>query len=223
VHNQPTVATDPSGLDEQRPWYQRLWDDTWQLGKMYVFKHAAVEHAFNQTVKHRYGIELENAHATFAKRYESGDTTVLGNSVVSTGKWLVERLDTDELPGFWEGIIPIWGSSRSAIAHAKRGEWGWATFNALMVPADVFLARSILTAGGKFAWKGVSGVVGVFSRQTATRAAVAGGDDVVRAGARVVAGGADDSARATGRAMNQQGLSAYHALRLLGLVVNSVA
>jgi RHS repeat-associated protein len=52
-------------------------------------------------------------------------------------------------PGFWEGLIPIWGSGRSAVHHFQEGNWGRGTFYAAMAVTDVFLVKSLVVAGGK--------------------------------------------------------------------------
>ena len=56
-------------------------------------------------------------------------------------------------PGFWEGLIPVWGAGRQALHDYECGEWGWAAFNGAVAVSDVFLVRSV--AGGlmKGAWK----------------------------------------------------------------------
>lgn len=60
--------------------------------------------------------------------------------------------------GFWEGMIPIWGSGRDLIAHVQTGDWGWAAFDAGMLVWDVgsialgavsFGAGTALMQGGK--------------------------------------------------------------------------
>jgi hypothetical protein len=50
-------------------------------------------------------------------------------------------------------MIPVWGSGRAAINDFQNGNYGWATFNAAMAVSDVFLVKSIATAGIKGAWK----------------------------------------------------------------------
>jgi len=62
-------------------------------------------------------------------------------------------------PGFAESLIPIWGSGRSAIYHAQKGEWGWAAVDTALAISDVFLMKSLVTAGGKLLVKG--GAVGI--------------------------------------------------------------
>jgi hypothetical protein len=57
-------------------------------------------------------------------------------------------------PGFWEGLIPIWGSGRSAVHHFQEGNWGRGTFYAAMAVTDVFLVKSLVVAGGKLLVEG---------------------------------------------------------------------
>jgi len=56
-------------------------------------------------------------------------------------------------PGFWESIIPIWGSGRSAIDHFQRGNYWRGAGHTVLAVSDVFLIKSIGTAIGKGAWK----------------------------------------------------------------------
>jgi hypothetical protein len=51
--------------------------------------------------------------------------------------------------GFWESVIPIWGSGRSAIDHFQNGRWGWGIFQGVLAITDVFLVKSLVVAGGK--------------------------------------------------------------------------
>ena len=56
-------------------------------------------------------------------------------------------------PGFAESLIPIWGSGRAAINHFQRGEYGWGAVHSALAITDVFLVKSIVTAGGKLIFK----------------------------------------------------------------------
>ncbi|HTM09324.1 MAG TPA: RHS repeat-associated core domain-containing protein, partial [Verrucomicrobiae bacterium] len=56
-------------------------------------------------------------------------------------------------PGFWEGMIPIWGSGKQAINDFEQGKWGWGTFNTAMAVSDVFLVKAAGSAVGKGIWK----------------------------------------------------------------------
>jgi hypothetical protein len=57
-------------------------------------------------------------------------------------------------PGFGESLIPVWGSGRAAIDDFQNGRWGWGLFNTAMAVSDIFLVKSIVTAGGKLVVKG---------------------------------------------------------------------
>jgi RHS repeat-associated protein len=57
-------------------------------------------------------------------------------------------------PGFWEGMIPVWGSGREAIHDFQTGHWGWGIVNTGLAVSDVFLVKSLVTAGGKLVVKG---------------------------------------------------------------------
>jgi hypothetical protein len=52
-------------------------------------------------------------------------------------------------PGFWEGMIPMWGSGRAAVNDFQNGRWGWGLVNTALAVSDVFLVKSLVTAGGK--------------------------------------------------------------------------
>jgi RHS repeat-associated protein len=46
-------------------------------------------------------------------------------------------------PGFWEGMIPIWGPSRAAINDFQCGQWGWGALNVIFAVSDVFIVGSL--------------------------------------------------------------------------------
>ncbi|MDR3638705.1 MAG: RHS repeat-associated core domain-containing protein [Isosphaeraceae bacterium] len=56
-------------------------------------------------------------------------------------------------PGFWEGLIPVWGSARSAVNDFQNGRWGWGIVNSALAVSDVFLVKSAVTAGVKLVGK----------------------------------------------------------------------
>jgi len=43
--------------------------------------------------------------------------------------------------GFWEGVIPIWGSGRDAIDDFQNGKWVWGSINTALAVSDVFLVK----------------------------------------------------------------------------------
>jgi len=57
-------------------------------------------------------------------------------------------------PGFWEGLIPIWGSGREAVHHFQEGNWGRGALYTALAVSDVFLVKAIVVAGGKLVIKG---------------------------------------------------------------------
>lgn len=61
--------------------------------------------------------------------------------------------DKLEEPGFWESMIPIWGSGKSAYVNFQNGNYGWGTFYAVVAVSDVFLFSSIWKGVTKGAWK----------------------------------------------------------------------
>jgi hypothetical protein len=52
-------------------------------------------------------------------------------------------------PGLAESLIPVWGSGRSAVHHFQKGNWGRGLLYTALAVSDVFLLKSIFTAGGK--------------------------------------------------------------------------
>ncbi len=59
-------------------------------------------------------------------------------------------------PGFGESLIPVWGSGRQAIHSFQTGHWVWGTVHTALAVSDVFLVKSLVTAGGKIVLKGVA-------------------------------------------------------------------
>ena len=55
--------------------------------------------------------------------------------------------------GFWESMIPIWGSGKQAAEDFKCGRWGWGLFNSALAVSDVFLVKSLVTGIAKGAFK----------------------------------------------------------------------
>ncbi len=56
-------------------------------------------------------------------------------------------------PGFWEGLIPVWGSGRAAVNDFQNGRWGWGIVNSAIAVTDVFLVKAAATAVVKGAGK----------------------------------------------------------------------
>jgi RHS repeat-associated protein len=57
-------------------------------------------------------------------------------------------------PGFWEGMIPVWGSGKQAINDFQCGRWGWGLVNSALAVSDVFLVKAIATGVAKGLGKG---------------------------------------------------------------------
>ncbi|MBL8171498.1 MAG: hypothetical protein JNJ50_25275 [Acidobacteria bacterium] len=56
-------------------------------------------------------------------------------------------------PGFWESLIPFWGSGRSAVDYYQTGHpWKGTLYTGLAV-TDVFLVRSLATGVGKLGFR----------------------------------------------------------------------
>ena len=55
--------------------------------------------------------------------------------------------------GFWEGLIPVWGSGMQACEDFEAGRWGWGTFNTAVAVSDVIPIRAAAGAVSKGVWK----------------------------------------------------------------------
>jgi RHS repeat-associated protein len=56
-------------------------------------------------------------------------------------------------PGFFEGLIPVWGPAKQAIADFSCGKLGWGSFNILLAASDVIPVRSLVAGAAKGSWK----------------------------------------------------------------------
>jgi RHS repeat-associated protein len=57
-------------------------------------------------------------------------------------------------PGFWEGLVPVWGSGREAVHHFQEGNWVRGTAYTALAVSDVFLVKALVVAGGKLVVQG---------------------------------------------------------------------
>ena len=57
-------------------------------------------------------------------------------------------------PGFWEGLIPVWGSGRQAIDDFQNERYVWGAINTAIAISDVFLIGAAAKAIGKGLIKG---------------------------------------------------------------------
>ena len=71
-------------------------------------------------------------------------------------------------PGFWESLIPVWGSGRESVNHFQHGNYGRGIFWAGMAVADVFLVKSLIMGGGRLLFR--TGAT-LLTRETSTVAA----------------------------------------------------
>ena len=62
-------------------------------------------------------------------------------------------------PGFWEGVIPVWGSGRAAVNDFQTGHWGWGLVNSALAVSDVFLVKALVVGAGKLLVKGAAKAV----------------------------------------------------------------
>jgi hypothetical protein len=70
-------------------------------------------------------------------------------------------------PGFFEGLIPVWGSARAAIDDCQNGRYGWCAFNAGMAVSDVVMVGAAVKGGFKAVKAGVKGLIGWFKDDAA--------------------------------------------------------
>jgi len=55
-------------------------------------------------------------------------------------------------PGFWESLIPLWGSGRETVNAYQQKKYGWMVFHGVMTAADLaggFLIKGLFKAGTK--------------------------------------------------------------------------
>ena len=102
------------------------------------------------------------------------------------------RQETVGQPGFGESLIPIWGSGRSAIDHFQKGHWVRGTVFTVLAVTDVFLVKSLVTAGGKVIVEGGAKLLAEEGASTGEKALIKEGVSstekaVVKEGGEVVA------------------------------------
>jgi RHS repeat-associated protein len=69
-------------------------------------------------------------------------------------------LDAVAAPGFWESLIPVWGSGRQAVHDFECGNWFGGLLNTGLAISDVFLLKSLATAAGKVGIEGLAKLSG---------------------------------------------------------------
>jgi RHS repeat-associated protein len=63
-------------------------------------------------------------------------------------------------PGFFESLIPIWGSARNMAYHMDQGNYGWAGFYGVLTILDAFGVGSMMSGTGRLGARGGSRIVG---------------------------------------------------------------
>lgn len=81
--------------------------------------------------------QLKNI-SDFESAYSEGKLNAAGENPSSVGA-----------PGTWTGLIPIYGSGRSAINDFENDRYGWSAFNTVLAISDVFLVKDIIEAVAK--------------------------------------------------------------------------
>ncbi len=66
-------------------------------------------------------------------------------------------------PGFFESLIPVWGSGRETVHDYQNGKWGWGIFNTTLAISDVFLVKAAVVDVVKVGFKGLVKVGGSHS------------------------------------------------------------
>ena len=93
--------------------------------------------------------QARDVAAATAREYERAQADMFLRSLPSSDLPVVPVGE----PGFWEGVIPVWGSGRAAINDFQAGHPIWGTVNTVFAISDVFLVKSIATGAGKLIWK----------------------------------------------------------------------
>jgi len=88
--------------------------------------------------------------------FAGGDVNLFSYTWNSPQNW-TDPLGLTSAPGFWESLIPVWGSGKQAVHEFECGRWGWGTFHAAVAISDVFLVKAAADALAKGALK-ISGV-----------------------------------------------------------------
>jgi RHS repeat-associated protein len=57
-------------------------------------------------------------------------------------------------PGFWESLIPIWGSGRESVNHFQQGNYVRGTLWGALAATDVSLVKSLVMGAGKLVIRG---------------------------------------------------------------------
>ena len=52
--------------------------------------------------------------------------------------------DTVGPPGFWDGMIPFYGSGRDLVNDVQNERYGWVVFDGVMLVGDVFLVKAVV-------------------------------------------------------------------------------
>jgi RHS repeat-associated protein len=139
---QTTNASPPAQTDAQAPqiiFESQPFDvDAWM---------AQISEALQQTETPEYKASLGMAMAEQARQAEFERETK-------------EEAELEkELPGLGGSLIPIYGNGKSFLVHIKHGNYGRATFYAVMTISDVFLVKSLVVGAGKLAIKGGAAVL----------------------------------------------------------------
>jgi RHS repeat-associated protein len=92
-------------------------------------------------------------------------------------------------PGFWDGLIPFYGSGRSAIDHFQNGEVGLGFVNVGLCVADIFIVRSLVVGGGRIGAR-------LLAREAAEEAAGAAERATAQAVAREAAAATSEASNA---------------------------
>jgi RHS repeat-associated protein len=133
--NRPTSLTDPRGTDCD----VAEWGSMCQEGPdpMAVGLLGAVQQETGQEMHFR-----EDGQVTLGS-YENNPTDTVSYHTDDPVPG-----DVGE-PGFFESLIPIWGSGRAAIHHFQAGHYVRGAIYTALAISDVFLVKSIITAVGK--------------------------------------------------------------------------
>ena len=100
----------------------------------------------------------QNSGLAFGQPFVAVQTDVFGDAF---GRHLA-----NDQPGFWESIIPVWGSFRNAYYNFAQGNTGWGLFYSAMTIVDVGFMQSLAKSVISLA-RGGSGFVTLAIRKAA--------------------------------------------------------
>jgi RHS repeat-associated protein len=208
VANGPTTGRDPSGLKDWRVAFHEVmmgrsanFNPETVIDGVKDFVHGKVDEAARV-----FNFDARPAHVMAEQQIDRNKTAITmtaGVGLVSAeflhDQFLKEDTNPNSwgVPGFWEGLIPVWGSGRTSANAFQNGRYGSGILNAALAISDLTLIPGLVKGGVKAI--GV-GVVREATLTTVEGTAKTGGREVLeqvsRTGCKEVSGSATESATA---------------------------